>query len=413
MPENQVDATSYPVVVARALEPVAPKRIFTRAPYGRTREEIPALASGHHRVYKVRNQEVLDTAGWALDSQSVVDAEFLWVVDGRKDIGVPVVLTIPTKDAAHFTTRVMFLCSVKDPVAVVQAGGDSAARLLAGYLRGHQRLFELGLDFDLSEVNAFRRKVSAHVRAYVTLAQPDFPGLETELAGVEVDTPPTEAGFQDTLRETRQQHQVQVTQLTGKQKREVMGTEHDQRLGAAKLEHVVGLQSRAADAVSNDPYAGLHLAYAEGTLSAKELAQNLRELREQEVAQDREDLRLSRDFEREQEKLVWRAERADLVRQAQWDREDRRLAHEEAGRQMEARLEVVRELAKHGHLDALNLHLDKFVNEMLAGGSGKAIEGGDSGGSVTTVAPSAHADSEDAADGETEDDDENSTRVES
>jgi hypothetical protein len=137
--------------------------------------------------------------------------------------------------------------------------------------------------------------------------------------------------------------------------------------------------------VAADPIAALTLSHAEGGITAKEMADELKELRSKEIDQDREDLRARIEFERERDRTQWEAQRLDRERQLGWDREDRaneakvvlrrevweredqKFEREERRRELEAKLEVIREAAKHGHMDSLNLQLDKVVNNMLGG----------------------------------------------
>jgi transcriptional regulator with XRE-family HTH domain len=56
---------------------------------------------------------------------------------------------------------------------------------------------------------------------------------------------------------------------------------------------------------------------------------------------------------------AWRyATDTSQVANVEFDREDKR-------KQLDARLEIIRELGKHGHLDTVNLNLDRVVNEIL------------------------------------------------
>ncbi|MFD0203708.1 MULTISPECIES: hypothetical protein [Saccharothrix] len=406
----------YPVITERVLEPLPPKRLFSRS-RGRLREEVPLVLAGHQLVYRTRNQLVLDTTDLPLDSPTVVDASHVSVVDVTADTEVVAELVIPSRDAANFTLRVAFLCTVVDPVAVVGAGGSDAVALLTGYLKGHQRIFQLGLDYDLADINDLRRKLDAQVRAYHTIEPPEFAGLAVTLASVEVMTPEQVAELRARLREAEGTHVVKTTQLghshrlhdleqIHRQSVEVQDTEHASSLDALRRAHARRELDHTTRAVGSDSVAALYLAHAAGEISTREVADELRRLREREVAQDREDLREAIANERARDQLRWEAERADVrhrqeselrletwahedhrfeieatarrrdaerqfgleqsrvkreaeradeLRRAEWEREDRHLARAEALQELNAQLDVVKALAASGHLDTANL----------------------------------------------------------
>jgi hypothetical protein len=459
----------YPLVTEHALKPVPPKKFISRKYYGRTSEEVPVPLVGHRLVYLLRGDYVPDTGSLALDSPTVIEATQVSVVDVTTDTEVSVELTVPSRDGSYFTLRVTFLCTVEDPVAVLRTGGHDAKAIFAGYLRGHQRIFEVGLDFGLDAINDVRRKLSAQVRAYVTLSPPEFAGMVAELGSVEVSTPDEVAKFHGALREEQRTHVVKTEKLTNehrlgdmedshKRRREVRDSEHAHELDGAQREHARQELRLTADAVASDPVAALSLAFGAGEINAKQFADELKQLREREVAQDREDLQSriaydrgqarlqwdaeradraqrvewdredrqlereasvraidamrrerddnrqfehdqaranwederadrqldreastreieathrerddNRQFEHDQARANWEAARADRAQQAEWAREDRRLVRENAVREVEGKLELVRELAKRGYTDMLNIRLDKFVNDMLGG----------------------------------------------
>ncbi|WP_033436140.1 hypothetical protein [Saccharothrix sp. NRRL B-16314] len=418
----------YPVITERVLEPLPPKRVFSRS-RGRLREEVPLVLAGHQRVYRTRNQYVLDTTDLPLDSPTVADASHVSVVDVTADTEVVAELVIPSRDAANFTLRVAFLCTVVDPVAVVHTGGSDAAAMLSSYLKGHQRIFQLGLDYDLKDINDLRRKLDAQIRAYNTIEPPDFAGLTVTLASVEVMTPTQVAELVAKLREAQQTHTVKTTQLSHdhrlheleqvhRQSAEVHDTEHSRSLDAMRREHIRRELMRTAEVVGSDPIAALYLAHAAGEVTTREVADELRRRQEREIGQDRDDLRLAVDHERSQERLRWEAERADVLhrqqaelrheswsredrrweieaqarrdeaqrdfaleeyrakreteradalRKAEWKREDRHLENAVAMKELDAQLDVVKALAAQGHLDTANLGpgLNRLVTDLL------------------------------------------------
>ncbi len=474
-----MDRKPYPIVADRVLEPVPTRRFFGRPQRGPG--EVPVPSTGHLLVYRTRGEHVLDDKAMPLDSPKVVDASHVSVVDATRDTEVVVQLTIPSLDASYFTLRVTFLCTVEDPVAVVRAGWTDAESLLTGYLRGHQRIFEVGLDFGIDRINDVRRKINAQVRAYVTLSPPEFTGLAVDLASVEVNTPEELVKFQGALREEHQKHTVDTERLQNTQRRsdieqshkqsqEVEEDVHTRRRESARREHALDAVERTTE-TAGDPQRALALAYAAGEMTAKDYWEAVNQLRQQEITQDREDWRVRDEHRREQDKVrweaeradqaqdaelkreelrlkyeaemrrleieaehrrrehethlkeldfghdqartKWEAERADQVRTAEWERENRQLDREATVKEIEAKLDVIRELAKHGHLDTVNLRLDRFVNDMLGNQGTPALEA--DGGQRQAIASPAEPpsdESDDNEDAEPDDGDDGNTKVE-
>jgi hypothetical protein len=447
-----MDQQTYPVIDERVLAPITPKKFFSRASR-RSDGEIPVPMTGQCLVYRVNGQYTLDSFGLTLDSPTVVEATHVSVVDTADGVEVLAEVSLPSMDGSFFTARVTFLCTVEDPVEVVRSGGLSAANALSGYLRGDQRIFEIGLDFAIDDINEVRRKLSARVRAYVTLSPPDIKGVRTSLASVEVNTPNEVRELNDKLRATQHDYAVRTEEFQNsellddlkekhQQLREERGGRHARDMDAAQKEHQRAEVNRTAEAVGMDPFAVLTLAYTSGKIDEKEFADRAAEIREREIAQDREDVRdrvqydrqrelrrweaerddlkrevedrrveleaerreliarndfnregernrwqaaredvrhlqevqrrreldrveADHEFERERERAAWGVESTDRLQKAEWAREDKRLERQAEFKEVEAKLKVLSELAKHGQLDMLNLRLDKFVNDML------------------------------------------------
>ncbi|MBW4719675.1 hypothetical protein [Saccharothrix obliqua] len=349
----------YPVIEERALKPVPPRRFFGR-PRGRDSDELPVALAGRRRVYRTRDQYVLDT-DMPLDAPTVVEASHVSLVDVTADTEVVVRLDIPSRDAAHFTLQVAFLCTVHDPVAVVAAGGVDARAALSAYLKGHQRILQLGLDFDLADINHVRRKLDAQIRAYATVEPPGFAGTAVALAGVEVLTP----GQVAELGEATRSHVVATTRLTHehdlvdlrelhRRVREAEDTRHTGLLDAMRRDHARVELRRTTEAVAGDPAAALTLAHTSGEIGAKDLADGVRRLHESKAEQ-----------EHAEQAVRWQAEREDRQRAAEWAREDRHREQDIDARAFETRMAVVGELAKQGHLNMLNLRLDKLIEDVL------------------------------------------------
>lgn len=396
----------YPLVEQRNLAPVPPRRLLGPR---RTRviEEIPPTNAGQRLIYRVDGDFVLDNTALPLDSPSVIDATHVSVVDVSSDVEVFVDLDIPSKDADKFTMQLTFVCTVTDPIAVVRHGSPSAASALRAYIKSHHRIFELGLDHPLAEINTARRKLNAQVKAFTTVEPPSIVGVSVELASVEVLTPAEVREFEQSMRQEEQQHRIAF----GRQRHEQV-LQHDK----AEFEQVVASGAQRAElerdadlrgyqryqfieqtrTVPKDALSALTNAYTVGDISAKELADQVTSLEserlEHERTQAQERLESERadrkerlDWKRESKRLKWEAHRADSTEEWQyrrreleieregelrdrtWAREDLALDREDKRRELEAKIEIVRELAQRGYLDTANVNLEKVVNNMLAG----------------------------------------------
>jgi hypothetical protein len=82
---------------------------------------------------------------------------------------------IDSQDAAKFTVKVTFICSVLDPVVVVRDGQVNAADALIAYLRGCQDLFNLGLNYPIKAINRLRTEMAVQVKSYMVLRPPEDP----------------------------------------------------------------------------------------------------------------------------------------------------------------------------------------------------------------------------------------------
>ncbi|MCY1145783.1 hypothetical protein OWR29_47980, partial [Actinoplanes sp. Pm04-4] len=120
--------------------------------------------------------------------EQVVQATHVSLVDMRRDAPVVTRLEIPSRDQSTFEVLVTFTCTVTDPIAVVR-GGVNAEEALLGHLKAHNRIFELGLDYPLAEINEVRRLVSAQVKAYLTIRPPTVPGMSVAIKSVEITSP--------------------------------------------------------------------------------------------------------------------------------------------------------------------------------------------------------------------------------
>ncbi|MBM7771286.1 hypothetical protein JOD54_001490 [Actinokineospora baliensis] len=371
----------YPVVVEQELRPVQAKSFLKRKPVGRAWGEVPRPKANEQLVYRSAGTFFLDTQDLPLDSGRVVNASRVSVVDMTGNAEVVLTLAVPARDAASFTVRVTFLCTVTDAVAVVREGVVDASAALTSYLKGHHGLYELGLDFTLDDINLVRRKVNAQVRAYWTVVPAEIMGLAVELASVEVLTPEELAGYENTKRVEQQQHLIELARLGNEQalidqrtqfeqSREVVRTHHSSDLSAARREQQRAEKEHAVEVAGGDAVSALQLAYALGEITAKELGAELSTIHERErqdraaeLEQDRADLRERIAHDRELAKMRADTERADREQEAQWQRR-------RAEQEFDARIRIIETVAKQGHIDAVNLQLDQVVKALVGPGSG-------------------------------------------
>lgn len=394
----------YPVVEERHLDPVPARRLLGRK-RTRTVAEIPRGSANHRLVYRVDGEYLLDNAALPLHSPTVLDATHVSLVDVSRDTEVLVQLDIPSKDADLFTMRVTFVCGVVDAIAVVREGPHDVETALRAYLKGHHRIFELGLDYRLSEINEARRKLNAQVKAFTTLSPPAFLGMSAELASVEVLTPDELAKFQQSLREQERQYAIDFQQQENRQHLRSDETKYEHAMATRTQRHEFDLDANRRDyerfqyqeqhqAVADDPMSALRYAYSVGEISAKDFAEEVLRRDQQRIESartddqrkrewDRADERDEREWERDSVRRTWEAERTDNLealrlenrrleldraerkRRQEWEREDEAFARESERGRLEANLGIIRELAQRGHLDTINLNLDKIVQTVL------------------------------------------------
>lgn len=417
---------AYPVVEQRPLAQVPPRRLLGPK-RTRTMNEIPHSNANHRLVYRVDGEFVQDNSALPLDSPTVLAASHVSVVDVSRETEVLVQLDIPSADADVFTMQATFVCTVTDPVAVVREGPVAVEAALRAYLKGHHRIFELGLDYRFGDINEARRKLNAQVKAFTTVSPPEFIGLSAELASVEVLTPEELSKFQQSLREQEQQHAIDFKQQEGRHHLNSDETRYEQHMAANTQRHQFDLDANQrrydryqyqehVDAIGNDSMSVLTYAYSNGKLDAKEFADEVlrREQEQFEVARaderqrlewDREDARELRAWEHESATRKWEAERADQneswrqahhrdkieqderKRNLDWQREDAMHDRQDRRRQLEAKIEIIRDLAQRGFLDTANVNLENVVHAMLSGGPDQIAAERDEIAEITPSSP--------------------------
>jgi hypothetical protein len=181
--------TNYPIIDQRSLP-----KAGRRGPWGiagprRETSELPLPNAHEAVVYKTSGTYVVDDGRSRTTDDHVTDATNISVVDMREDAPVTVTATIPSAGATEFVVQVTFLCTVKKPEDVVEAGLRDLTAPLTQYLIRHLPLFHVGENYHLNQITEVRHNVTAEVRAYVSYRPARFRGVEVKLGNIQVMTP--------------------------------------------------------------------------------------------------------------------------------------------------------------------------------------------------------------------------------
>ncbi|WP_117212100.1 hypothetical protein [Allorhizocola rhizosphaerae] len=377
---------SYPIVFHRALDPKERRGLLGLRRRSRDHSEVPRPNGHQVLVYRINGRDVADNGALKLDDEQVLEATYVSLVDVRRDAPVTVRLMLPSKDDSEFALQVAFACTVADPVTIVRDGVVRAEPILAGHLRSYAKIFELGLDYELAQLNELRRLTTAQVRAFLTVKPITVPGMKVNLAGVEVLTPEELRSLGNSLRSNAFDGRIESERMRREQERERtrvafeqdlarLAREHEQQMEAQRRRFAQAMR-RDNDLPAPDAKEALYLALENGALTPTEYQERLTELEEREFnrwqparqddqawARERERMELQAQLRRleledqwRQQELAW--ERDDRLRAEQHMREDR--IHE-----LDMKLDVLREFAKRGHLDLVNVNVDKLVSDLV------------------------------------------------
>jgi hypothetical protein len=346
---------SYPIIEQRSLAKAAKTGPWGLGGRNRPSSELPLPNAHEVVVYKSGGRYVVDDGRSRTSDDHIANDTNFTVVDMRTDAPVTVDLTIPSAGGAEFNVQVTFLCTVRQPAEVVDAGLRDMTHPLTEYVSMHQALFHVGEDYNFDRINAVRLNVTAEIRAYVSVKPPRFRGIEVKLGNVRVLTPEEFADFHSKLREReraslltaeqqRMDHRVlaehqRMEQQLAKEREELeeirmrfqeqselqhrrhaqlmeeMQQKYDQMLRSAKLEHAVDEARKLGEAIDADQHeVPALLAAASGDRTIAETADLLgterRRRRDEEAAEDlrrrtwaREDAQYERDRAREDARL--------------------------------------------------------------------------------------------------------------
>jgi len=408
----------YPIVSSDHLSEASRKGRFGLGRKRRNPDEVPRAGAHEVWVYRVDGRYIVDRGELQREDDQVVRADLVSLVNVGEGVPITVDLAIPSAEASDFTVRVTFACTVTDPARVVRENLSARSTILA-YLRRDSKLSHLALQYRMADLNRLRVDAAARVRAYAEVRPLNVDGMRMRLDGVDVLTPKDLEVFEAKRRQAESEYLLEEQKLGYRNTREMdaelhaqslaerqqegrhhaaqeeqlhthvtslRDQQHDQRLKAEQWEFARREIEFAFEAYGRDPIKALIYAQARGEINAKELAERMdADSKEQENyrrglhSADREDDRKSVDFEREElreERRALRSERSlqssqereDRLRKMQEEREDRlRQAGEERedrNKQLEMKLEILRELARKGHLDMVNVSVDKLVADI-------------------------------------------------
>lgn len=345
--------STYPIVAQHELEEPA-RQGRLKLSKRRDRSEIPKIKPHEVLVWRVGGRYIADPRQLRESDDIVVRASSVSVVSVRPDTEVQVSFRIDSKDASEFTVKVTFICSVTDPLVVVQNGQVSASEALMAHLRHYHDLFEIGLKYTTTEINEVRAEMAANVRAYMARRPLKILGMEIDPSvTVQVETPSVMANLEDIKRG----HMIELRKQRG-----------EAILDAERQEHLLDKADKVTQRVGDDPAAALAIGYVDGGISSHDLAERLQQ-REAEFEQRRQAEELAR------QTREWTV--AD--RDAQWTRDDRReevtwTRHEIEekrkeerdwrGRQLEADVELLKVLGANGHLDNYYADIDGLMRKI-------------------------------------------------
>ncbi|MGH3264605.1 MAG: hypothetical protein ACRDNS_21730, partial [Trebonia sp.] len=324
-------------------------------------------------MYKSGGSYIVDDGRSRLTDDHIVNATNITVVDMREGAPVPVETSIPSAGELEFIVRVTFLCTVRKPEEVVDAGLRDITTSLTNYLIQHQPLFQLGEDYHLNQISVVRRNVTADVRAFFSVRPPQLRGLEVNLGNIQVLTPDElrnqqrEREMETLLISEKQQMQHQLekerAELDEARRRNAEAFElerrrhaqdlermqqqmrqmqdqfqqqlaqqqltHEQLLRASTFTHAADQAARLKEALgADDTHMATIFAGASGARSVAETADALNEERERRRGRDdenalrretwdREDSRYEREIEREDVQLRYEVEVASFKAQAE------------------------------------------------------------------------------------------------
>ncbi|GLX95215.1 hypothetical protein [Herbidospora sp. NBRC 101105] len=197
---------SYPMVSQVPLDPVTKQGFLSRP--RRQISTMPRPLPHQRLVFEYDGAFLLADRLLKGDEPYVVNGQSISVVDVTRDHPVTVEVRIGSSGAHEFLVSVQFRCTVDEPIEVVRAGLTDVRSNLSTYLRAYHRLFELGRDYGLDQVQELRKVVHAQVKAYGAVVPPVLPGMSAEFTGLDVYAP-------QEIVKGRQTYETSLAQIQG------------------------------------------------------------------------------------------------------------------------------------------------------------------------------------------------------
>jgi hypothetical protein len=410
--------STYPIVEAHHLEPAATRGFLNMGRRKRKASELPKAGAHEAWVFRVDGDYVEDRGQLSRDDDRVVRADHVSLVNLGEGVPITVHLPVPSAEASDFTIQVTFACTVTDPTRVVRQN-LSAEETIRGYLRRDSKISHLGLKYRMTELNQVRLEASGRIRAYSEVKPLEVTGMRARLVSVEVLTPDEVAEVEREKRKARAAHdletqrrgfsqdleidqdrhsrmladrqrmaryQVDEEDLEHAQVTAIRKQRHEQMLQLEKMEFARREVEQAVESIGGNPLRALIYAQSLGEIDAKDLAERMLADRQQQEETRRLELEWQRDEgartqrderddrnrrdDQEREDRIRRQdqERQDRLRREDLEREDlvthRREVREDNNRQLEIKLQVLQEMAKHGHLDMVSVRVDRLLEDL-------------------------------------------------
>lgn len=222
--------TNYPIISQQTLAKASRRGPMGIVPPRRDASELPLPNAHEAVVYKAAGSYVVDDGRSRTTDDHIVNATNITVVDMREDAPITVQATIPSAGAAEFVVHVTFLCTVRKPEEVVEAGLHDLTTRLTNFLLQHQKLFHLGEDYQLSQVATVWHNVTSEVKAYFNVRPARFRGLDVKLGNVQVMTP-------DELHTKQRERELAGLLTSGQQQMEHDLAEHKAMLDETRRQH--------------------------------------------------------------------------------------------------------------------------------------------------------------------------------
>lgn len=277
------------------------------------RPDVPQTRPHQVLVYKVDGELILDGGSLHADSDQVVAASHVSIVDLTLDVAVGVRLPVELGDGTELPLQIFFACTVTDPVRVVRENVE-AEPLLEAYLRRHSKIFNIGLRYGMHQVSEARLDISAQVTSYAALTSPNIAGMTVRMTGVEAMTPDEVRDYERKRRDRERERGLLREEEEHKYQRAMEAEAARQRIEASKAEFNDAQRERVSSGITDARQATL-AAHTVGELSAQQLSETLRadeaerlrrhdELAAEQRQREREDMQREYDLRLEQERAL-------------------------------------------------------------------------------------------------------------